>query len=228
LLFRGYDGGLLIDTGLGADFPLVGWHHGAWKAQLGLEAGVFMNFDAGGTLTFDLETFDGLFGLPVDVASGPWSARLEIAHISAHYGDGVRKDGEKPTNTDAYSREFVTVLGARTLGPARLYLGGHVVTHATPVATPWMLQVGGEIAAPWRYAPFAAVDLQLAQEHDWAPAFAAEAGLYAWSGRRRLRLGVATHTGPDDTGKYDGLDETYVGVLVGFDGTGALGRAKGM
>ena len=222
LVFRPGPEGLLIDTGLGADFPLVRWTSGAWSVGTGLEAGVYMDFDAGGSLTFDLETFDGLFGLPIDVASGPWSARVAFSHISAHYGDGVRKDEVRPTNLDAYSREFVTVPGSRSLGPARVYAGGHALLHVYPKVPPLMFQVGGELAPAWRVAPYVAADLQLAQEFAWAPEIAGQAGAWVKDGRRRLRVAAVARYGHDDTGKLSLEVERYVGVLVGFDATGAL------
>lgn len=216
--------GLRIDTAIGADFPFVEWREGPVRAQVGLEAGVFMDFDAGGELTFDLMTFDGRFGLPVDVAAGAWSGRLEIAHLSAHWGDGVRKDGERPTNTDSYSREFVTLTVARALGPARVYAGGRALLHTMPEVPGLAAQVGAEGEGPWVVAPYAAVDLQTAAEFAWEPQVGAQLGVRVREGRRRLRVAGVVHVGPDDTGKREGVPEKYVGVLFGFDATGAVGE----
>ena len=54
------------------------------------------------------------------------------------------------------------------------------------------------------------------------PAFAAQVGARAHVGRRRLRIGLVVHTGPDDTGKYAEQMERYVGAIFGFDSTGSL------
>lgn len=222
VLVRPQEGGARIDTAIGADFPFLEARFGGWRAQVGLAAGVFMDFDAAGSLTFDLETFDGRFGLPVDVAHGPWSARLELTHLSAHYGDGVRQGEERPTNLDPYSREFVTLQVARTLPWTRVYAGMRALVHAFPEADPWAVQVGVQAAPPGPVAPYLATDLQLADEHDWAPALAAQLGVEARAAGRRLRVGLATRTGPDDTGKREGVNETYLGLMFGFDATGAV------
>ena len=225
ILLRRADESVRIDAGIAADFPFVEWRWQDLRLQTGLDAAVFMDFDAGGAATFDLETFDGLFTLPLTVVEGRWSGRLAVTHLSAHYGDGVRKDGAVPTNRDAYSREFVQLQGAGTAGPVRAYAGGIAIFHSAYPTSPWGFQVGAEGEGPWALAPYAAVDLQARAEHDWVPAFAAQIGARAHVGRRRLRIGLVVHTGPDDTGKYAEQMERYVGAIFGFDSTGSLNAA---
>ncbi len=227
VLLRSNGEGLAIDAALAADFPVLSLQTGGWELQAGLLAGAFMQFGAGGELTFDLQTFDGQFGLPVDARSGPWSARVQWVHVSAHYGDGIRKSGAAPENLNAYSREYVSLLGSRDLViprvvSARAYLGAHALIHSLPEAPPLAVQVGGEVFGPWQIAPYLAVDLHLAQEHTWAPAMSGQLGLAASAGPRRFRLGLAARTGPDDTGKTAGTPERWIGVLFGFDHTGRV------
>lgn len=142
-----------IDTAVAARFPLVELDSGAVRAQFGVSAGLFMGFQPDGPLVFDFQTFDGLFAFPLDVEAGPWSARLAWAHLSAHYGDGVRDDDVRPTNTDAFSREWVAVTVTRRLGPARVYGGGRVLVHALPEAKPLAGQLGAEVEGPGAWPP---------------------------------------------------------------------------
>lgn len=227
VLLRADGEGLAIDAALGADFPIVGASFGEVELQVGLLAATFMAFGAGGELTFDLITFDGRFGLPLDLRAGPWSARVEWVHVSAHYGDGVRSQGELPQNLNAYSREFMNVYGSRDFTvpdvlEARLLLGGHALLHAEPEAAPWAIQVAGEVRGPWAITPYLAADLQAAQEHNFRPALAVQAGMEAASGPRRFRLAFAARLGPDEAGKTAGEEDRWVGLIFGFDATGRI------
>ena len=218
-----------IDATLGADFPVVRATVGTVELDAGVEAAVAMGFDPGDNLRFDMETVDGTFGFPFGLRSGPWSARLELAHTSAHFADGVWNDGAAPEETEGYSREWARLLGARRLGPARLYVGARALIHDQRDLPPWAVQVGGEIEAPWTLSPFAAVDLQLADENDWAPELAAQLGVRAHVVRgQRLRVAAIGRVGPEDTGKLQGKREAWVGLTFGLDGTGSLESPAGV
>lgn len=213
-----WDEGLGIDATLGATFPVVEVRDDQRALQLGVEAAGFMGFDPGDGLTFELETFDGTFSFPLSGRWGRWSARLEWAHTSAHYADGVRNDGEAPYRAeDSYSREWIRLLGGGTFGPARVYLGARVVTHDVREDKPLAVQVGGEAFAPWKISPYAAFDLQFSEDSQFAPAIGAQAGVAYRVDGRRFRLGAIARYGPEDTGKRAGLDEAYAGVTFGFD-----------
>ena len=206
-----------IDAAVAARFPLVELDAGAVRAQFGVSAGLFLGFQPDGPLVFDFETFDGLFLFPLDVQAGPWSARLTWAHLSAHYGDGVRDDGALPTNIGAYSREWAALTVVRQLGPARVYVGGRALLHVIPEEKPLAMQVGAEVEGPWRVSPYAAVDLQVTQEADGAPELCGQLGARLRTGAWRLRVAAAMRTGPDDTGKNRPAREQWVGVLFGFE-----------
>lgn len=235
VLLRGGGGGdggegLAIDACLAADFPMLELKTDRFlpvRLQVGLMAGAFMQFGAGGELTFDLQTFDGVFGFPVDLRWGPWSVRAEWVHISAHYGDGIRKTGVHPANLDPYSRELVGLMGSREFTVpgvlrARAYLGGRSLVHSLPAAAPLSVQVGGELSGTGRLVPYLAVDVQIAGEFASSPALTGQVGGWLTEGQSRFRLALAARTGPDETGKSAGEREQWVGLLVGFDRTGGL------
>lgn len=213
------DDPVVIDATLAQTFPLVAARTDTVEARLSVGAALFLGFENDGPLIFDFQTFDGWFALPLDVRAGPWSARLEWAHVSAHYGDGVRDDSARPGNFDPWSREYWRLHGARTVGPARVYASVSAVTHAEPATEPFGCGVGAEVAARGELAPYAAVDLQVAQEHAWAPAIEGQAGGWWTTGPYRLRLAVAGRTGPEDTGKLQPGEERWIGLLFGFDVT---------
>jgi len=217
-----WDDGFAIDAAIGANFPAVEYRGEAWAAQVGVEAAGFMSFDPDGALTFDLDTFDGVFGFPLSARAGRWSGRVEWAHLSAHFADGVRDNGALPGSGDQYSREYLRFIAARDLGPARVYGGGRLLTHDARDSEPWMAQVGAEVFAPWRLAPYAAVDLQLAQEFDWSPAIGGQTGVAFPGDHARFRVAMIGRHGPDDTGKLDGAQESYLGLGFGFDYGGVL------
>ncbi len=217
-----WDDHFKVDAAIAENFPLLALTLGELHADLGIEAGVWMGFDPEDNLRFDLVTVDGTFGIPLAVQSGPWSGRLELAHTSAHFADGVRGGATLPGSPDGYSREWLSVIGSRQLGPARLYVGGHALIHDQRGAPPFGVQLGGEVEGPWRVAPYAAVDLQVADEFAWTPAVAGQAGVrLVFRDGQRLRVAVAGHHGPDDTGKLVGNDD-WLGVSFGFDVNGRV------
>ena len=221
-----------VDAAIGADFPLVQWEHASVRVQAGVIAAAFLGFQPGGELTFNFETFDGVFAFPVDVAVGEWAGRVQWGHTSAHFGDGARNDIKRPDLFDTYSREWVQVQASRSLAAprvvsARAYVGGRWTTHGSGASDPFMAQVGGEGEGPWKVAPYLALDVQLAGESDWQPAMAGQVGARVRVGGRRLRVGLTGRSGPEDTGRLHTETEAYVGMVVGFDATGALDGTEG-
>jgi hypothetical protein len=207
----------LLDATLAADFGLLRYETGPVRIQGGLVAAAFMGFQAAGELTFELETFDGTFAFPVDLAWRRLGLRAQWAHTSAHFADGVRNDDDRPTDFESWSREAVQVQAGWRFELARPYLGASAVTHATTKGAPWALQAGGELWGPWGVAPYLAGDVRLAAENGWAPAWGGQVGAHAWVGRQRLRLALAARSGPEDTGKLSGRDERWLGLLFAFD-----------
>lgn len=212
-----------VDAALGADFPLVEGRAADWRVSFGVEAGGRMGFLPEPSGRFNLETFDGTFGFPIVVRNGPWSARLDLAHTSAHWADGAAVASDALPDAVAYSREWVRVLGSREVGPGRIYGGLGVLIHDVRDVEPLSAQLGGELVGPWSVAPLVALDLQAAAESRWEPAVAAQVGVVVQTRPgQRFRLAAAGRAGPEDTGRLAGWDEVWFGLTIGFDRSGFL------
>lgn len=220
------DGTSGIDAALATAFPIVSLQFPEdLELSLGVDAGGFMGFVASEDFAFDLYTFDGLFAFPVEARWGRYSTRLQWAHLSAHYGDGVRKMGNKPENPGSWSREYWQWQFGAQWGPVRPYLGVRLLAHEVREdSPPWALQMGIDAVSPWKVGPCGGANLWLAQEEDWAPAVDVLAGGCVTEGSHRFRLSFAFRHGPDDTGKMEGKEEQYLGVQFGFDESGSLLR----
>lgn len=233
-----------LDASLAEEFPLLGLRFGETHAlHAELWAGASMGFGGRAGLTFDLQTFDGAFGLAFDGRSGPWSARLEWMHESGHIADGfdlvayeaatgVADAGARTYDaTTTFSRERIVVRGARDWTWIRPYLGLAFTYHGADPGTPLRGQLGAEARGPWRVAPYVALDVAYdgelesvcssCQEPDDAgprgPSLHAQLGAEAAVDDHRLRGALAAAWGRDDAGRLRNLPEAYVGLLVGFD-----------
>jgi hypothetical protein len=215
--------GQAIDATLATALPLVGAQHNGWDLQLSIAASAHMGFEADAQLTFGLRTFDGWFALPLDLRRGHWSARISWVHVSAHYADGIRNAQDLPEQRGSYSREAVTGLLSRELAFGRVYGGGHANIHTVHDEAPFMVQAGTEIFSNRDKVPYGAFDLKFHQEHGWEPSLGAQLGAKFVGDGGRFRVALVAYAGKDDTGKYLGQDERYLGFVLGFDTAGLLG-----
>ena len=207
---------------VGMDGLVVGGQPLAW--QLGLGAGLYMGFLPGGELTFDLVTFDGVFGLPLDLTWGRLDARLALTHLSAHFADGVRQiDGPLPTDVGPYSREWVELNLGVQVGPVHPYLSGHVITHSADGGSGPAFGAGLDAELPRRISPIGGVWFGARQEQDWTPAFSAQVGVGLRTDDPRsdvvpatLRLMADAYAGPNQAGKLEDRVERRIGFLLGF------------
>jgi hypothetical protein len=205
-----------VDAALGQTVPLV-QYSGPVKVQAGLLFGTWLRFQQGGPGTFDLHTFDGSFGVPVDVELEHLVVRLAWRHTSAHIADGL----DRPSIT--WSREEAQLLTRTQVGPLELYAGASWMWRTTPELPRLGTQLGLESQGTWW---FASADLQLRAEDGWSPGLAAFAGLRVQGGRGPvLRLGPCAALGPDRRGQLHRSDDPYVGVRLDLDLL-PRGRAK--
>ncbi len=132
---------------------------------------------------FPVDTIDYLFGIscswiqPVDKNSLPFdevSARLRIAHISAHFEDGHYDKtsgkwiGEEKSPFGipfTYSREFINLVLALSSDDSRVYLGYQYLFHTIPDEIGrHSFQAGIELATPGN--TYLAADFKLLPEWD--------------------------------------------------------------
>ena len=96
-----------INAVLGAPLPIVGFETGGTPVRVILEAGAFFRLGRDGDF-FPLQTFDGQFGLGLEVSEGILRGRLRLLHASAHKADG---DSTVSFRGETFSREFWSLEG---------------------------------------------------------------------------------------------------------------------
>jgi len=186
--------------------------------QLELGAAIFLGFLPGESFTFGIATVDGLIRVPISLAWRDLRASFEWCHISAHYADGVRYDGELPENTEGYSREHLRLLAAWDLPWIQPYLGIRQLVHSIPQAPGFGVQTGfeahGERSVTW----YQAVDLAWAADTAWSTRATYQGGLLLLRPEgRALRVGMVAFRGPALAGKRQGEHDAYLGGVLGFD-----------
>jgi len=225
--YLSYDSNYTVDqvgsVGLGENIGLVRWRGAAPGdgLQLGLDAGVFAQFDMGSSSP-DLINADYLVGLHLDHKSGPFEGRLRIYHQSSHVGDDYLQSHPSFEN-HSYSYEAMQLIGAWWYEEhVRLYGGGEYLIHRVPDDVErGRLLAGIEYFGPdlgghsWR--PIAAVGLRSDQQQDWYVDTNVRAGLefspYAAS-ERHLRLLADYYHGYSPFGQFYDHMVTYYGVAL--------------
>lgn len=102
-------------------------------------------------MKFPVETIDYWFGLSAAWKPEhlPLSARLRLAHISAHYVDGTPWPFRSDSVVPIYSREFAELLVSSTFGPVRIYGGTTYIWSAhNPEFVRFIPQIGAEYTKP--------------------------------------------------------------------------------
>lgn len=210
-----------IEAAMADGLSLFGGAVGEVEVSLSLATGVYMGFLPGAEWTFHLVTFDGQFGLPIDVRWRNLEARLSIVHQSGHFADGIDELEVPPEDGGADSREWIALSGGVHLLPfaagGELYPYAEIryVHHIVDAEPTVGLAVG--VNLDWRrpLGPYLGSHLSASAEGAWQPTVAAELGLQI-SGARDLRIGLAAYAGANDAGKLAGTDEQYLGVSVSF------------
>lgn len=142
-----------VDISLGDDFPIYRWLDVFWGGdlQVGIEAGIWSVFNmdpspniGGGT---ELVNTDFYVGIPVSFATGKWSFRGRVYHISGHLGDEymVNNPGVTRLNPSIEAIDFFTSYQA-TEG-VRLYVGPGAYVHSDPTFRwkPMYIEYGTEL-----------------------------------------------------------------------------------
>ena len=120
--------GAAIEAAMADGLALVGCEIGEAELSLSLATGVYMGFLPAAEWTFHLVTFDGLFGLPLDVRWRDLELRLSLMHHSGHFADGIDALDVPPDDDGAYSREWFALSGGMHLLP--FAAGGELYPYA--------------------------------------------------------------------------------------------------
>lgn len=200
---------------LGGTLPL--WQAASWRGgelTVGVQAGIFGRFRMQ-VASNDLLGTDWLVAIPVEAASGRFSARLRPLHWSAHLGDEFIE--ETAAARLDFSYEALEVLGALALSEGlRIYGGGSVIARSQTDGDPLFghgrasdraaLQAGADgIWHPWGFhsiAVEAGVDWQSAQRTGWRNQLSAMVGLSARNHGRRIQLDARYFRGPSVLGQF--------------------------
>ena len=218
-------------TSIGGTLPL--WH----VSDKGNGNGVVIAAQGGVISRFRIEYptredvgQDWFVGMPIEMASGPWSGRFRVMHRSSHLGDElVETTGAARIEVGG---EFLDFLTAYTFRPGtRLYGGATWVFRSYTDQTPILLsldrsdrfsvQAGAEAATyPWQNGNLgvvAAADIHLAQRTDWDESIAAAAGLSARTKTRAARFLVRYFTGASLLEQFFLTHEKYWSIELVFD-----------
>jgi len=182
------------------DRPDLGW-------QIGLDAGWYGQFDI--EKDWDNLGWDGFFGLVFSSSLGSTTA-LEIGafHTSGHVGDeyiaSTGRERVRYTRTEfSVGLDWAFVRNWRTYGQLAYGYG----RDNPSLQEPWRLEGGLEYEANnsiWgkRFGWYAAADVSVYQERDWHPDVSVAAGLNAWTGARRWRIGLEYYDGRVPLGEF--------------------------
>src|SRR5512138_1968225 len=141
--------------------------------QLGIEAGVFAQFDLG-TRSADLLNGDGVVGLPRTCRVSGFSGRFRVWHQSSHLGDEFIAHAGANVPNQGLSFEAVEAILSQEIGALRLYGGGEYLLEGTPSTLARKVAHGGaELRLGAIRGPrfVAAVDVRSAEQRDWKPGY---------------------------------------------------------
>ena len=221
----------LASVGIGDRLPLARWGgpRRGEGLQIGLEAGVFAQFDLNRP-SFDLVNQDYVVGLPVTFRHGAFSNRLRIYHQSSHLGDEFLLRARIQRENFAF--ESLEEIVSWDFAFVRAYGGGELVFNEQPEGVATSLAHAGIELRP--LAPLlrlgrnadldflAGVDAKATSALDWHPGVSARAGFEiansAESGHvtRRWAVLAEYYDGPSPYGQFFRSDVTSYGVGLHF------------
>ena len=206
---------------MGSRIPFLNFHAGDLHLQVGFDAGVWTDLRmVSNVFGFPLTAVDYLFGVPFMASYGPFSASLELSHISAHLGDGVLM----PREAIKYTREFARLLVAYAITThqvaLRVYAGGQLLLHTIPAVPIGAGEVGVEARGEWWSAvqPYVAVT-GMYQGDTGTFDVGSQLGVYLASASSRsfsFRVALAGYWGSDRRGQF--LGESLSRITAGIYG----------
>lgn len=191
--------------------------------EIDVETAAFPRIDTS-TSSWDLETVDFRWGVPLTYGVGPWEFKLAYYHLSAHLGDEYIINHIDDFTRINYVRDAV-VLGVayRIREAIRLYGEAGYAFHTDGGAEPWEFQVGAEYSqmepTGLRGSPFFAVNGWLRQEVNYGGSLTAQAG-WQWRGYgsgHLLRVGAQYFLGRSVAFEFFRNYEKLIGLGVWYD-----------
>ena len=216
------EGELMAVVNLGGSYAIVRGPKGKGTMELGGQVGMDTRFRMK-LPQKDMFSADWMVAMPLSYAEGPWSIRGRAIHRSSHMGDQF----EQATGAHRIQlgNDGFDLLGARELGPVRVYAGGEWITYSetddTAIAPGhgdrWQTQAGFDADwHAWRQQPrwslVGGVDWQSAERTAWKPSLAAEAGVRYAHGPRSARLVVRAFNGVSEAYQFFRTRETFYGL----------------
>lgn len=208
-----------INAAVGNHFSFVGQDLAALQWRLGIEGGVFMAFDTGGPLTYHLQTIDGTFAVPIDLQREKWVIRAEWRHDSAHFGDGIRMNDQKPPENalDTLSYETVGLYVGHRGAWFQPQAGCRLSTRRTGA----LCQLGVIYTVQTqRSTPYVAGTYRAAGGVLGGSNFSAQLG-YQWSDHWTFRTGLQWTSGANDAGKLSHIEIHRLGIFLNWNAIGS-------
>ncbi|MFV2066542.1 MAG: DUF1207 domain-containing protein [Pirellulales bacterium] len=220
------DGGWLLDVTLGGRVGILryGTTDGQWPQgwQLDLEGAAFPRLALANS--WDMESADFRFGLPLTWGRGNRQLKLAYYHLSAHLGDerALREPGQLDQRIN-YSRDVIVVGYSIFPHPNwRLYGEAGWAFYTDGGSETWEFQFGTELTVPYdsylRGSPFVAINVNLRQEVDYGGNLTMQAG-WLWQGDsgHRLRVGLHLLAGKSNQYQFFNRNEQQIGFGTWYD-----------
>jgi hypothetical protein len=218
-------------VGIADQFPFfrAGPLGGGNGVQLGLDGGVFAQFDVGAT-SYDLLNADYQIGLPLTFRGGLFSGRARVYHQSSHIGDELLLR-ENPPTRENLSFESAEVILSIDVSALRVYGGGEYFFHREPADLPDALAHGGVELRPRASVSFgsiavgrfvAAGDVKLVNDTTSRTALSVRAGFEFGRPRdtavpsRRWSILGELYDGPAPYGQFHRTKVSLVGLGFHF------------
>lgn len=196
---------------------------GASQWEVGLQAGVFSDFDLSAPST-DLINADYFAGAFASYRTGNLSAMFRLFHQSSHLGDELILRTRLERLNLSYEGADLRLSYEFPFG-IRLYGGGNGLFRRDPSELdPWSAQYGIEYRSPWRIAfaamrPIAAADFKNFEENDWSPDFSLRAGVQFENVQalgRNLQILLEYFNGNSPSGQFLTERVEYIGLGAHF------------
>ena len=212
--------GKVGSVSLGGTLPIVqGTLPGEGRWDLGLQGSVYSIFDLE-VSSLDLVNTDFFVAFPVSARYGPVSMMIRPLHQSSHLGDEfLLRDRTERIDVSFEAVDALLSIDLWTFG--RLYGGAGILVHRKPDDIKRRsVQAGIELTSPWafftgRVRPFAALDVQRAEENEYKSDYSARVGFQLENPRllrgRRLQLFGEYYKGFSPNGQFFTRQIEYFG-----------------